>query len=169
MGFWESTLASSIGAFVGFVGALIIFFIKEWWQNGVRRTSTVENLKLELAYNINLYEGFEKQIQECIEAISNDSRSLYLNLDYEFVGSHFAKQFYQNGLLLKYFQPEDMRRWNVMLNQIGTDGDKYVTDCVDQWREEKEIEKEPVYKALKHEKDQVSYAKEMSEYIRNKL
>ena len=169
MSFWESALASSIGAFVGFVGALIIFFIKEWRQNKVRRTSIVENLKLEIAYNINLYEKFEKQIQNCIEDISNDSKSLYLNLDYDFVGTHFAKQFYQNGLLLKYFHPEDMRRWNVMLTQIGAGADKYVTECVDKWREEKEIKKEEVYKALKHEKEQVTYAKDMSEYIRSKL
>ena len=169
MTFCESALASSIGAFVGFVGALLIFFVKEWWQNKVRRTSIVENLKLEIAYNINLYEEFEKQIQNCIEALSNDSRSLYLNLDYDFVGTHFAKQFYQNGLLLKYFHPEDMRRWNVMLTKIGAGADKYVTACVDQWREEKVIDKEEVYKALKHEKDKVTYAKEMSEYIRSKL
>lgn len=169
MSFWESALASSIGAFVGFVGALLIFFIKECWQNKIRRISIVQNLKLEIAYNINLYEEFDKQLQNCIEAISNDSRSLYLSLDYDFVGTHFAKQFYQNGLLLKYFHPEDMRRWNVMLTQISAGADKYVTECVDQWREKKEIDKEEVYKALKHEKNQVAYAKEMSEYIRSKL
>jgi len=167
--FEESALASSIGAFIGFLGALIVFFIKEWWQTSIRKRSVVKNLKLELTYNINLYEKFEEQIQECIEAISNGNRSLYLNLDYDFVGTHFAKQFYQNGLLLKFFHPEDMRRWNVMLTLIGTGADKHVTDCVDQWREEKEIEQEAVYEALKHEKKQVSYAKEMSEYIQGKL
>ena len=169
MSFEESVIASSIGAFIGFLGALIIFFIKEWWQNRSRNSSIVSNLKLELTYNINLYEKFESQIQDCIEGISNESRSLYIDLDYDFIGTHFAKQFYQNGLLLKYFHPEDMRRWNVILNQVGSGADKYVTDCVDQWREEKEIERETVFKALKHEKQQVSYAKEMSEYIQGKL
>lgn len=169
MSFEESIIASSIGAFVGFLGALIIFFIKEWWQSCSRKNTIVKNLKLEIAYNINLYEKFEEQIQDCIEAISNGSRTLYLNLDYNFVGTHFATQFYQNGLLLKYFHPEDMRRWNVMLTQIGTGADKHVTDCVDQWREEKEIDRETVYEALKYEKKQVAYAKEMSEYIRGKL
>ena len=169
MTFWESAAAASIGAFVGFLGALLIFFIKEKWQQAVLRKSIVDNLKLEISYNINLYDEFENQIQNCIEALSNDSRGLYLNLDYDFVGTHFAKQFYQNGLLLAYFHPEDMRRWNVMLTKIGAGADKYVTDCVDQWREEKEIAKEEVYRALKQEKEHVAYAKEMSKYIQSRL
>ncbi|WP_304511723.1 hypothetical protein [Desulfobacula sp.] len=169
MTFWESALSASIGAFIGFIGALIIFFIKEIWQQKIRTTSTVKNLKMELAYNINLYEKCEKSVQECIEAISNGSRSLYLKLDYNFVGVFFATQFYQSGLLLKYFHPEDMRRWNVMLNQIGAGADAHVANCVKQWREEEDIKQETVYNALKHEKSQISYAKEMSEYILAKL
>lgn len=169
MSFCQSVLSSSIGAFIGFLGAIVVFFIKEWWQNANRNKSIIENLKLELTYNINLYEKYEAQIQECIEAISIDGRTVYLNLDYNFVGTYFAKQFYNNGLLLKYFHPEDMRRWNVMLTQIGAGAENHVINCVDQWREKKEIEKEIVYNALKHEKSQITYAKEMSQYILQKL
>ena len=169
MSFWQTVAASGFGAFFGFLGALAVFLVQEWQKNHRRDAAIVQNLKLEIDYNVNLYEKFEKQIQDCIEAISNDSKALYLNLDYQFVGTHFAKQFYQNGLLLKYFHPEDMRRWNIMLNQIGTGTDTYVCECVDKWREDKEIKKEDVYKALKHEKSQISYAKEMSEYIKSKL
>lgn len=165
MTFSETIISSSIGAFIGFLGALLIFFIKEWRQKSTQNNATKQNLKLELSYNINLYEKLENQIQECIEALSNDSRSLYLTLDYEFVATYFAKQFYNSGLLLKNFHGEDMRRWNIMLNQVGSGAEKYVVDCVDAWRENKEIEKDAVYNALKHEKKQVSYAKEMSEYV----
>ncbi len=169
MTFWETVSASGFGAFFGFLGALAVFLIQEWNKRRRLNVATVQNLKYEITYNVNLYEKFEEQIQSCIEAISNDSRAIYLNLDYEFVGTHFAKQFYQNGLLREYFYPEDMRRWNVMLNQIGSGAETYVTECVDQWREHKGIEKESVYRALKHEKDQITYAKEMSEYIQGKL
>ena len=122
-----------------------------------------------MQYNINLYEKCESEIQNCIEAISNDSRDIYLSLDYHFVARFFARQFYNEGLLLKYFHPEDMRRWNVILTQIDEGSDAHVTDCVDKWREKQEIERESVFRALKHEKKQVSYAKEMSEYILAKL
>jgi len=169
MSFWQTVAASGFGAFFGFLGALAVFLVQEWQKNRRRDAAIVQNLKLEIDYNVNLYEKFQKQIQDCIEAISNDSKALYLNLDYQFVGTHFAKQFYQNGLLLKYFHPEDMRRWNIMLNQIATGADTYVCECVDKWREDKEIKKEDVYNALKHEKSQISYAKQMSEYIKSKL
>jgi len=169
MTFLESVISSSIGAFVGFLGALIIFFVKEWWQTNTNKTSIIENLKLELTYNITLYNDFEQKVQECIEAISNDSKSVYLTLDYDFIGTHFAIQFYRNGLLLKYFHPEDMRRWNVMLTLIGEGAEKHVVECVDQWRDNEGTEKENVYRALNHEKKQLAYAREMSQYILKKL
>jgi len=115
------------------------------------------------------FSDIEKHIQECIDAVSNDSKSIFLKLDYEFVASHFAKKFYESGLLLKYFHPEDMRRWNAILSLVGSGADKCVTDTVDQWCEGKETKKDEVYKVLKHEKDQVVYAREMSEHILKKL
>ena len=164
MTFGESALSSSIGAFAGFLGALIIFFLKEWRTNSVRRKSIIENLKLELQYNINLYEKSASDVQECIDAISNDSRNVYLTLNYGFVARTFAVQFYNEGLLLKYVHSEDMRRWNSILSQVSENSDEFVTECVAQWRQSK-ISKEDVYRALKLEKDHINEAKGMSEYI----
>ncbi len=169
MSFGESVLSSSIGAFGGFLGALIVFFIKERCQCSIRKRSTIENLKLELTYNINLYEKFEKQIQDSFEDISRDKRKVHLTLNYHFVATCFAKQFYEYGLLLKHFHVEDMRRWNVIVTQISDGAEKHVIECVDQWRENKGIKKETVCDALKYEKAQIAYAKEMSEYILKRL
>ena len=173
MTFEQSVIASgvggAIGAFIGFLGALMIFFLKENRQKENLRKSTIANLKLELAYNINLYNDFENKIQKCIEALSNKSRAIYLTLDYQFIGTFFAIQFYQSGLLLKYFHSEDMKKWNIMLTQIGAGAEKHVTDCVTQWREGKDIEQEKVYSALDFEKTQINYAKEMSQYLLDAL
>jgi hypothetical protein len=61
-----------------------------------------------------------------------------------------------------------MRRWNIALTSISEGGEKHVTESVDKWRDSK-IEKSEVFEALKYEKTQIKYAKEMSEYIINKL
>jgi hypothetical protein len=88
-----SFLESALGPFIGFVGALILFFLKEYFNKVKQEKAIVKNLIYELKYNLNLYEKLEGQIQDCIEGISNDKRSVYLNLDYDFVGRHFAQQF----------------------------------------------------------------------------
>ena len=168
MSFWETALSSSLGAFVGFLGALIIYFIKEFRSRVARQKAVVSNLKYELTYNINLYSKFEGQIQDCIEAISNDSHDTYLSLDYDFIARHFARQFYNEGILPKYFHPEDVRRWNIVLSSVSDGSQAYVIESVEKWREQN-IEKEKVFKSLKHEKTQVAYAREMSEYILKKL
>jgi len=163
-----SFLESALGPFIGFVGALILFFLIEYFNKAKQEKSIVKNLTYELKYNLNLYEKFEEQIQECIEGISNDKRNVYLNLDYDFVGRYFALQFYRQGGISKFFHHEDMRRWNISLTSISEGGEKYVTDSVDKWRDS-EIEKSEVFDALNYEKTQIKYAKEMSEYILNKL
>jgi len=85
------------------------------------------------------------------------------------VARTFSVQFYNEGLLLKYFHPEDMRRWNAVLAEVGAASDTYVTECVARWRENREITKEDAYNALKPEKDKINYTKDMSEYILGKL
>ncbi|MBK9586444.1 MAG: hypothetical protein KA099_00585 [Alphaproteobacteria bacterium] len=158
-----------LSAFLGFLSAIAVFFIKECWESRKNKKTTIENLKLEITYNINLYDKFEKEIQDCIEALSNDQRNIYLHLDYAFVATTFAKAFYNSGLLLKYFHPEDMHRWNVMLSQISDGGQNYIVDCTTLWRDNENIKKEELYKSLKHEKNQIVYAKEMSQYILAKI
>ena len=76
---------------------------------------------------------FEQQIQKCIEEVLSDSRTVYLTLNYDFTARYVARQFYENGLLLKYFHVEDVRRWNVMLTHVDGGAEKYVTDCVENW------------------------------------
>ena len=169
MTFWESVISTSIGAFIGFLGALMIFFIKEKRVSTQRKKSTTGNLKLEIQYNLLLFQKFEGQFQDCIEAISNKSRDVFLNLAYDFVFLQFAQQFYAEGLLLKYFHPEDMYQWNNMLSHFDEGAAKYVSQCVDKWREGDDIDQNTVFKALKDEKKWVEHAKKMSVYILNKL
>ena len=169
MTFWQSAISSSLGAFIGFIGALIIFFLKEKRKTQIEDTATVQNLKMELNYNLTLYDKYEHNVQECIEGLSHEKKGPYLKLDYNFIGTFFAKQFYRRGLLLKYFHSEDMRRWNIMLNQISEGSEKYVTDCVDQWRKGEDIPQETVDSALKLEKDHLNYAKKMTKYILKSL
>ena len=169
MSFWQIVLSTALGAFFGFVAAIFLFFVKDGRQKKVHRTSIVENLRMELVYNINLYEGFEKNIQGCIEAISNDSRDFFLELNYETVATHFAIEFYKSGLLLKYFHSEDMRRWNVILTKVSEGNERFVMEYVENWVTGKDNDKETLYKVLRHEKSDICEAKEMSEYIKQKL
>ena len=165
----ESFLASALGSFVGFIGALALFFLKEWRETRIKDQATIANLKLELAYNINLYEKLESQLGDVIEALSNDVKYFSLALDYKFVATHFAKQFYQSGLLLKYFHAEDMRRWNAMLSEVSEGADTYINEQVDKYIDGEDIKKDDLYKSLKQELKHVTYAKEMSDYVLARL
>ena len=168
MTFQEQVVATLIGTSGGFIGSLLLFWIKQIAEKRSREKTLVRNLRYEIEYNLHLLKGYEMQLTECIEAVGADGKQTYLSIDYSFIGRHFSIQFYREGLLSKFLHPEDMKKWNVFLSTLGEGSQAYVQDILEQWRNSK-IEKEIVFKALKHERDQVKYAREMSEYLKQKI
>lgn len=168
MTYWEHVTATAIGALLAFLFGLTLFWIKERWGDTDRRKKAIKNLLYEFEYNLNLFEEYKKKLTECIEAVSSDKRKIYLNLDYNFVGIHFAKRFYNEGYLSDFLHQEDMRRWNIFLSRLSPGSETYVEEEVDKWREEK-CEKESVYSALKNERDNIQFAINMIEYLKTRI
>jgi len=152
----------------GFIGALLLLWIKQFAEKRSKEKTLVRNLRYEIEYNIHLLKGYETQLTGCIEAVGADGKQTYLSIDYSFVARHFSIQFYREGLISKFLHPEDMKRWNAFLSTLGEDSQEYVQDILEKWRKS-EVEKEDVFKALKHERDQVKCAQEMSEYLKQKI
>lgn len=168
MTFQEQVVATLIGTSGGFIGSLFLFWIKQFAEKRSKEKTLVRNLHYEIEYNIHLLKGYEMQLTECIEAVGADDKQTYLSIDYSFIARHFSIQFYREGLISNFLHPEDMKRWNGFLSTLGAGSQEYVQDILEKWRKS-EVEKEDVFKALKHERDQVKYAREMSEYLKQKI
>ena len=168
MTYWEHVTATAIGALLAFLFGLTLFWIKERWADTDQRKKAIKNLLYEFEYNLNLFEEYKKKLTECVEAVSSDKRKIYLNLDYSFVGIHFARRFYNEGYLSYFLHQEDMRRWNIFLSKLSPGSETYVEEEVDKWRE-KEVERESVYNALKNERDNIQFAIDMIEYLKTRI
>jgi hypothetical protein len=168
MTFQEQVVATLIGTSGGFIGSLVLFWIKQATEKRNKAKTLIRNLHYEIEYNIHLLTGYETQLTECIEAVGADGKQTYLTIDYSFIARHFSIQFYREGLISEFLHPEDMKRWNGFLSTLGEGSQEYVQDILEQWRKS-QIDKEDVFKALKHERDQVKYAREMSEYLKQKI
>jgi hypothetical protein len=168
MTYWEYVTATAIGALLAFLFGLTLFWIKERWVDTDQRKKAIKNLLYEFEYNLNLFEEYKKKLTECIEAVSADKRKIYLILDYDFVGTYFAKRFYNEGYLSDFLHQEDMKRWNIFLSNLSPGGETYVKEEVDKWRE-KDGDKESVYSALKNERDNIQFAIDMIEYLKTRI
>lgn len=168
MTFVQSVWAALIGSFGGFLGALVLFWIKVSWDESRKEKSLVKNLNYEFDYNINLLKKYDDQLTKCIEAVSADSKEIYLSIDYAFIGRHFAILFYQQGFISNYLHVEDMKRWNDFLSTLGEGSEAYVNEIVEKWRSD-EATKDQIFKALKHERAQIQNAKELCEYLKQKI
>lgn len=160
--------AAFIGSFVGFLGALGMLWIKSWFDDSRKEKFLVKNLHFEIEYNTNLLTKYHDQITACIEAVSADSKEVYLSIDYSFVARHFSIRFYQEGLISKYLHVEDVKRWNDFLSALSEGSEAYANETVEKWRKD-EATKDQTFKALRHERDQIQYAKELCTYLRQKI
>jgi len=168
MTYWEHVTATAIGALLGFIFGLALFWIKERLVNSDQRKKAIKNLLYEFEYNLSLFEEYKKQLTKRIEDVSAEKRKIYLNLDYSFVGIHFARRFYNEGYLSDFLHQEDMKRWNVFLSKLSPGSETYINEEIDKWRE-KDGDKESVYNALKNERNNIQYAIDMIEYLKTRI
>jgi len=168
MTFAQQIIATLIGSFGGFLGALGMLWIKSSFDDSRKRKSLIKNLRYELTYNVNLLSKYYDQITKCIEAVGAESKEVYLSIDYTFVARHFSIQFYREGLVSKYLHVEDVKRWNDFLSTLSEGGETYATETVEKWRKN-EVDKEQAFRVLKHERDQIQYAKELCAYLGQKI
>jgi hypothetical protein len=168
MAFWQQVIATLIGATSGFLFALMLFWIRERSTKKRLEKHLLKNLHYEFEYNLNLFRKYAGRISECIEAINAGDKNVYLSLDYNFVASFFSMEFYREGLASKYLHYENMKRWNDFLSNHSPGSEEYVLSTLESWRKS-EIEKGKVFKALKHERNQLNYAIEMIEYLKQKI
>jgi len=100
MNFWQLIIVTFTGSFLGFLGALVIFWIQDYLKKNKLDKAIVDNLKLELKYNINTYTEYINVIQECMDMVTNNRKDVSLNLRSDYLSTHFSRKFYQSGLLL---------------------------------------------------------------------
>lgn len=168
MEFWDRVISSSIGSFGGFVGAVGIYLIIGWTEKRKKERNLILNLKYEIQYNLHLFEKYCDQITKCIEGISNDSKNTFININYSSVARYFAVLFYQEGLITKKFNPEDVKQWDDLLIKVSEGSDAYVCNKLTKWRAS-ETSKKEVHEALDFEREQLKSAIKVSEYILGKL
>ena len=168
MAFWEQVAATLVGSFGGFIGALIVLWIKVSVADAQKEKALLKNLKYEIEYNVNLLSVYLDNVNKCIEAVTADSKKVYLTLDYEFIARHFSINFYREGLVSKYLHVQDLKQWNDFLSTLSPGGEAYVSEMVTKWRDDKAT-KDETFIALTHERNQIKYAIDMCEYLKTRI
>ena len=168
LSFWEQAGATVIGVVAGFLFSLALFWIKENISYKKKKENILKGLRFEFDYNLNIFKKYLEQVEECISAIGANSKKTYLKLNYELIFIYFAKQFYQEGLIIKYLPVEGVKRWNDFLGNCSVGSDEYIDNELEKWRKSK-IDQEDIFKSLKLEKNHLKDAIVMIEYLKGAI
>lgn len=166
--FRQQTIATLIGALIGFIVSVLLFWVKEYISVKRRERHILRCLAYEFEYNINLLGKYAGEVSESIEKVNAGKKAVYLNINYSILTRHFAQLFYSEGLLCKYLHPEDMKRWNDLLVNLAAGSETLVKDDLEKWREGK-CEKQAIFDTLDFERKQIVYAKDMTVYLKEKI
>lgn len=168
MEFYQQLFFTCTASILGFCFALFLFFLQNKCQDKKNEKALVRNLIFEVKYNIHYLQKCLEQINECIEKVAEDSTDTYLNIDYNFIGRYHTKRFYNEGLISKYFIPENVRNWNIYMDELGESNHKYISEEIEKWRDGLTI-KSKVLKELEEEKGHIQYGIHYSEWVLLKL
>ncbi len=168
MTFTQQLLATLLGTCAGFCGSLILFWIKEAWQNHRKKKAIIKNLDYEFDYNINLLNKYDKELTGCLEKIAADSKVVYSSIQYSKIFKYFANQFYAEGLFSKYLHPEDLKRWNDFLTTLSPGSETYFLEMLEKWRKS-ETTKADMHAAVEQERTNVRDARDMTVYLKAKI
>lgn len=164
MEFYKQLFITSIGSFLGFSFALILFFLQNKYQEFKNEKAIVKNLAFEVEYNIHYLQKCLEQLNKCLEKITNDKTDTYIHIDYNFIGRYHTKRFYNEGLISKYFMPENVRDWNIYMDDLGEGSEKYISEEIEKWRNG-QVNKENLLTALDLEKELIQNGIDISEWI----
>lgn len=169
LSFLQQVCATLIGVVVGFLFSLILFYLKELHSSEKKKKNLLECLKYEFEYNLNLFKKYLGKVEDCIVSVNGDRKDTYLNgLDYSLVAAYFSRNFYREGLIVKYLHVENMKRWNDFLSSHSEGSEEYLLEQLEKWRKS-EIAKEKIITSLQHEEKLLKHTIEMIEYLKGQI
>lgn len=145
---------------MGFLSAIILFFITYFVRNHLIKRTLRKHLKREFQYNISLLQEWINEIDKILRKITAMDLRVYSYLQYSYFQRYFIQESFKLGIIYKLLNNEELSQLNTMLLHCSIGGEQYVNASIAQWKAQKinqaealsnfEFEKEELQKYKKH-------------------
>jgi len=156
MTFKEQLLSTSLGSFLGFLFAILLFFITYWLINKKTKDSYKKLLKREFLFNISLLETWLDYFDDDIVKISNDDHNIYHYFKYADFQVYFLKKAFEFGIVYDLLKKdEDISKLIDMLSFFSLASEQFVNQQIKLWNS-KAIDKKTITDRMQFDKNKVN-------------
>ena len=169
MTFCENVTATLVGTTSGFVFAVALFYLTEYWKRNSEKTNLLKNLKREFKYNLALISGWIEEYDKILRKMTTDDLQVYPSLKYTYFQRYFVQTSFGHGILYaKLTDDDDVSGLNTILVHFDSPAEQYILNLVNNWKNGT-IDKVTASRAMEFEKDLAVRYKKTYETILQKL
>ena len=166
MTFQEQILSSFIGSFLGFIFAIILFFITNAIIKSQRKKNLNRHLKREFEYDISLLKSWISDIEKVLRKVTLNDFSVYSYLNYSYFQRTFIQKAFDSGIMYNKLDNEDISQLNTILTHCNINLEDYINSFIKKWKGNL-LEQKEMSDIFEYEKDLLDkYIKNLSKILK---
>ena len=168
MTFDQQILATFIGSVLGFIFAIVLFYITEKIKQKKAMSETKKNLKREFGFNISLLTEWTTKLDKVLRQVTADDHDVFEYFRYSDFQRVFIHTAFQQGILYDSFSDDDFYTLNSILIHFFRETETYLALYISRWKN-KDITKKEMLQLFEFEKDKVSKYLKVLKNLREKI
>jgi len=154
MEYWTSLISTFIGALLGFIFSLCLFYLVNKWNRNLQRKSLQKNLIKEFEFNGHYLQSLLGNLNKAIEKINADDKKLYYYCYYKDFQRLFIHLYFQQGIHYEKLNPDDINLLITILNHMTQDVQYFVNSSIQSWKDTK-ISQQEILDILRFQRDTI--------------
>lgn len=134
MAFWQNVLSTAIGATLGFVFSIALFYISQRVRENTWRRDVRKSFYRELEFNRDYVVAQLDALEKTIERVSNDEREVFPVVRFSGLRTVAYGQYVASGYIWDDLKPKDVSELDEMLWDLGPGAEQLVFETVDGWK-----------------------------------
>jgi len=133
MTFTENVISTGIGAFLGFIFAILLFYFTEKWKEDKIRKRLESSVAKELDFNIKLFNQQIGNLNKAIEEVASNNRAILISYGFKNFQSSLLSIYYNSGHAVEKLTSEDILYLSTILDHVQGQLPNLVNDELANW------------------------------------
>ena len=154
MNFWQNVFSTFIGALLGFIFSIFLFYLTSRWSKNAQKKSTEKNLIKEFEFNEHYLQKVLADIKKAIEKITVNDKNVFYYFNYKSYQRLFVQSYFQQGFLYEKLDPDDINLLDTILSRMTQGGEYYINNSIQRWKED-HLNQQQILNILAFERDSI--------------
>jgi len=154
MTFCEQIIATLIGTIIGFIFALVLFYLTDIIKRNKQKKEIIQLLKREVEFNTKLLLKYLKDINKIIENITANDNRINTYLKYSDFQVIFFGKSIQSGYIYEIFTDDEITKIIDCINHFTLFSENYINNFVGQFKNN-EIDQQEMLGLFQFERSEI--------------